>query len=65
MPYQVSEISEDVVGHPARGGRFSFHILDLAGMSRSICTLSYTSRSDAEQARAAALKMMEKAVSAS
>lgn len=63
MPYQVSEISEDAVSHPARG-RFSFHILDLAGMSRPICTLTYTTRSDAEQARAAAQKMVEKAVSA-
>jgi hypothetical protein len=63
MPFQASEITEQPVVHPAQGGRFTFTLLDRAGMERVICTLSYATRPDAEEGRRAAEQMLSKAVS--
>src|SRR5438477_2981944 len=54
MPFQVTEIEEHRVVHPAQGGQFSFSLIDGAGMGRVICTLTYKTRRDAEDARRAA-----------
>jgi hypothetical protein len=63
MPYQVTEITEQPVVHPAQGGPFTFTLLDRAGMGRVICTLAYRTLPDAEEGRRAAEEMLSKAVS--
>jgi hypothetical protein len=63
MPFQVSEITEQPFVHPVQGGRFTFTLLDRAGMGRVICTLTYATRPDAEDGRRAAEQMLSKAVS--